>query len=70
METISVKQIAAELGVNKDYALRLVKRGAAALHIRPQRGPRNAVSLSREDVDLLIRNYRPRVPQSGAIIDL
>jgi hypothetical protein len=66
METISIRQITAELGVHKDYALRLVKRRAAALHIRPQRGRRNAISLSREDADLLVRDYRPRTPRSVA----
>jgi hypothetical protein len=51
MVTISITKIAAELGVTKDYALRLVKRRATALGIRPERGRRNAVSLSREDAD-------------------
>ena len=68
MTAITITKIAAELGVNKDYALRLVKRRAAALGIRPQRGPRNAVSLSREDADRLIQDYRPRSrrPSLGA----
>ena len=62
MEMVPIKKIAEELGVNKDYALRLVKRRSAALGLRPQRGRRNAVSLPREDADRLIRDYRPRVP--------
>ena len=65
MATISITKIAAELGVTKDYALRLVKRRAAALGIRPERGRRNAVSLSREDADRLIQDYRPRSVRSA-----
>lgn len=62
MEMVPIKKIAEELGVNKDYALRLVKRRSTALGLRPQRGRRNAVSLSRDDADRLIRDYRPRLP--------
>lgn len=62
MEMVPIKKIAEELGVNKDYALRLVKRRSAALGLRPQRGRRNAVSLPRDDADRLIRDYRPRLP--------
>lgn len=62
MEMVPIKKITEELGVNKDYALRLVKGRSAALGLRPQRGRRNAVFLSREDADRLIRDYRPRVP--------
>jgi hypothetical protein len=65
MATISITKIAAELGVTKDYALRLVKRRATALGIRPERGRRNAVSLSREDADRLIQDYRPRSVRSA-----
>jgi hypothetical protein len=65
MEMISITQIAAELGVCKDYALRLVKRRASELGIRPQRGLRNAVALSREDADRLIRDYHPRATHSA-----
>jgi hypothetical protein len=66
MEMVPINKIAEELGVNKDYALRLVKRRSTALGLRPQRGRRNAVSLSRDDADRLIRDYRPRVPASAS----
>lgn len=66
MEMVPIKKIAEELGINKDYALRLVKRRSVALGLRPQRGRRNKVSLPREDADRLIRDYRPRVPLSSS----
>jgi len=62
MEMVPIKKITEELGINKDYALRLVKRRSAALGLRPQRGRRNEVSLPRDDADRLIRDFRPRVP--------
>lgn len=66
MELVPIRQIADELGVHKDYALRLVRRRAAALGLAPHRGRRNALFLSREDADRLARDYQPRRSGSGA----
>ena len=60
MDMVSIKKIAEELKINKDYALRLVKRRAEALDIRPQRGKRGTLFLSREDADHLIKDYQPK----------
>jgi hypothetical protein len=59
MDMVSIKKIAEELKVSKDYALRLVKRRASSLGIKPLYGSRNAVSLSRDDADRLIKDYKP-----------
>lgn len=60
MNMVSIKQIAAELKVNKDYALRLVKKRREALGLRPQVGKRGSVLLTREDANRLIADYQPR----------
>jgi hypothetical protein len=60
MGIVSIKEVASELGVNKDYALRLAKKRARELNLDLHYGKRNALSLSREDADRLINNYRPR----------
>jgi len=59
MDMVSIKKIAEELKVSKDYALRLVKRRAGSLGIKTHYGRRNAVSLSRDDADRLVRDYKP-----------
>jgi hypothetical protein len=70
MGMVSIKTIAAELGVSKVYALRLAKKCAAELGITLHYGLRNALSLSREDADCLISNYRPRVSAAAAANDV
>ena len=60
MGMISIRTVADELGINKDYALRLAKRRAAELGLTLHYGKRNALSLSREDADRFISNYQPR----------
>ena len=62
MDMVSIKEIAEELKVGKDYALRLIKRRAESLGLKPHYGKRNAVSLSRADADRLIEDYRPMRP--------
>jgi hypothetical protein len=58
-EMVSVKDVAKELNVGKDSALRLIKRRAESLGLKPHYGRRNAVSLSRADADHLISDYKP-----------
>ena len=70
MGMVSIKVVASELGVNKDYALRLAKRRATELGLNLHYGKRNALSLSREDADRLINNYRPRVLAAAAANDV
>ena len=65
MDMVSVRQVAAELDIGKDYALRLIKRRAESLGLKPHYGKRNALSLSRADADRLIRDYKPVRPFSG-----
>jgi hypothetical protein len=60
MVMVSISTVADELGINKDYALRLAKKRAAELGITLHYGKRNALSLSREDADRLISNHQPR----------
>jgi len=60
MDPIPMKQGAQELGVHKDYALRLVHKHAEELGLHPQRGQRNALLLSRQDADRLVQAYQPR----------
>src|SRR5712692_4284276 len=62
MDVVPIKEIARELKVGKDYALRLIKRRAERLGLKPHYGKRNAVSLSRADADRLIEDYRPARP--------
>lgn len=62
---VPIIEIAEALGISKDYALRLVKRRAAELGLKPIRGKRNAVFLSKEDADLLIQSHEPRRPSSS-----
>src|SRR5215831_7948891 len=62
MDSVSVKEIAQELKIGKDYALRLIKRRAESLGLKPHYGKRNAVSLSRDDAHRLIQDYRPVRP--------
>lgn len=71
IENISIRTLADELGVNKDYALRLLKRRAHHLGISVVRGARNQVFLSRSDADKLIADYEPRTQGSngGQIIN-
>lgn len=61
IENISIRELADELSISKDYALRIVKRCAKNLGISPVRGARNQVFLSRTDADRLIADYEPRV---------
>lgn len=60
MENVSIHQVAEELGISKDYALRLVKRRKKQLGISPILGARNQIFLSRIDADRLISDYEPR----------
>ncbi len=62
MELVPIGQIAQELGVSKDYALRYLKRRATALGITLERGSRNAVSLSRDDANRVADTFKPRFP--------
>jgi hypothetical protein len=57
---VPINKIAEELQVHKDYVLRLVKKMAQELGLKPHYGRRNALSLSREDADRLINNYRAK----------
>jgi hypothetical protein len=64
MDKIPIRQIAEEFGVNKDYALRLVRNRGEQLGTTSYIGKRNAIYLTRADVDLLISDYKPRQLQS------
>jgi hypothetical protein len=66
MEEVPIKKIADELGLNKDYALRLVKKLGQGIGITPHYGKRNALYLSRSDADRLINAYKPRRASSAA----
>ena len=57
MLMVPINKIAEELQINKDYALRLVKKMAQELDLKPHYGRRNALSLSRDDADRLINSY-------------
>ena len=70
MGMVSINIVASELGVNKDYALRLAKKRATELGITLHYGKRNALSLSREDADRLISNHRPRASAAPAGNDI
>jgi hypothetical protein len=70
MGMVSIKAVASELGVNKDYALRLAKKRATELGLKLHYGKRNALFLSREDADRLIDNYRPRASAAAAADDV
>jgi len=58
VDMVSAKKVAEELKIGKDYALRLIKRRAKSLSLNPHYGKRNTVSLSREDADRLIADFR------------
>lgn len=60
MDKVPIRKVAEEMGVNKDYALRLVKTRSEQLGLKPQFGKRNAVYLTRSDADRLIKDYEPR----------
>lgn len=70
MDLIPIKQVAKELGVHKDYGLRLVRRRAKKLGLRPQRGQRNALLLSRRDLDRLVQDYQPRISHNRPASDI
>ncbi len=70
MGMVSIKTVANELGIHKDYALRLVKKWATELGITVHHGKRNALSLSREDADRLISNYEPRASLAVPVNDV
>ena len=70
MGMVSIKTVANELGIHKDYALRLVKKWATELGITLHHGKRNALSLSREDADRLISNYEPRASLAVPVNDV
>lgn len=69
MDLIPIKQVAKELGLHKDYALRLVRRRAKKLGLRPHRGQRNALFLSRRDLDRLVQDYQPRISHNRPTSD-
>lgn len=56
METVLIKAIAEELGILKEYALRLAKKKGFDIYY----GKRNVASVSKEDADKLIREYEPK----------
>jgi hypothetical protein len=56
MESIRVKQLAEELGITTEYALRLAKKSGCEIHY----GKRNAAFLTRADADKIISDYQPR----------
>lgn len=60
MDKVPIRKIAEEMGVHKDYALRLVKSRSEQLGLKPQFGKRKAVYLTRSDADRLIKDYEPR----------
>ncbi len=66
MEMVSIKKVAEELKVSKDYALRLVKRRGKALGIKPHHARRKALYLSRDDADRLIKDFQPKRAPIGA----
>ena len=66
MVMVSINKVAEELKVTTRHALRLVKKRAEALGIKPRFGKRHAVFLSREDADRLIDDYQPRRVSVGA----
>jgi len=69
MGVVSIKEVASELGANKDYAMRLAKKRATELNLKLHYRKRNALFLSREDADCLINNYRPRASAAAATND-
>ena len=70
MGMVSINTVASELGINKDYALRLAKKRASELGITLHYGKRNALTLSREDADRLILNYQPRASTAATANDV
>ena len=61
METVLITTVVDELGVIKEYALRLAKKSLFAIHY----GNRNVASVSREDAQKLLREYEPRRTKNG-----
>ncbi|MGR3294288.1 MAG: hypothetical protein ACUZ9M_09770 [Candidatus Scalindua sp.] len=66
MEKIPIKEIAEQLGITKDYALRLVKKQKKELGITPHYGKRREMFLSRVDAERLISSYEPRRLRSAS----
>lgn len=56
MKNILISQVADELGIVKEYCLRLVKKYGFEIHY----GKRNVASISEADANKLIREYEPR----------
>jgi hypothetical protein len=69
MGVVSIREVASELGVSKDYAVRLAKKCATELNLKLHYRKRNALSLAREDADRLINKYRPRASAAAATND-
>ncbi len=63
---LTIRQIADKLGINKDYALRLVRKRAGALGLHPHIGSRRSLSLSSEDADRLVADHLSRRAQPSA----
>lgn len=63
METVLIKTVADELGIVKEYALRLAKKNGFEIHY----GKRNVASLSKADADKLIQGYEPRRATNGSL---
>ena len=61
METVLIKTVADELGIVKEYALRLAKKSGFEIHY----GKRNVASLSKADAQKLIQGYEPRRSSNG-----
>lgn len=62
MDTVRITTVVQEMGVTKDYALRLAKKMGLELHY----GARRAASLLRADADRLVNEYQPRQSSRGS----
>lgn len=61
METVLIKKVAEDLGIVKEYALRLAKKYGFEIHY----GKRNVASLSKADAEKFILEYEPRKTSIG-----
>ena len=61
METVLIKTVADELGIVKEYALRLAKKHGFEIHY----GRRNVASLLKADAERLVQDYEPRRTTNG-----
>ena len=61
-QTVLIQTVADELGIVKDYALRLAKKNGFEIHY----GKRNVASLSKADAEKLIQEYEPQRSSDGS----